>query len=746
MKYYFANSLILGMFLAHSPFGLLQAEEKERIVVSASRQKESLKSVPSTVQVLGKDDLDRLAGEGASLGEILGRLVPGLGAPTQSVSSYGQTLRGREALIVIDGIPQSENRQVSRQLGTIRPELIERIEVISGANAVYGSGAPGGVIHIFTRTPSDRELAFSTKLGVSVADRPMDSRSAVYDASQEVSGTLGEFQYLAAVGVESRANSFDAKGKQIAPEPAQTSSGDSLAREAMVKLAWALSEKSSLELNGQFYSSEQDSKYYAALAPYRAESGLELSRQPLSSRYQLSLNYTQNEFLGQELSVIAYHRARLYRFFPFALTQPVPLVNQSESKAALSGIKLSLSSQINDQVSLIWGVDYEQESGSQSARSYDYAAYQQSAGRVYENPTEPYDYGPDVDTQKTGIFAQFKWLMMEDLQSRFGLRYELISQKVHDFNPPLETALQRNWGTVLARAGQLEAAGQIPSGTVASLPSTYPLSSFPGGTLDYDAKAFNLGMTYDLSPAQSLFFQASQGYELADTARLMRDAIAETSLLPTVGPLFKLSLTTSTVEDLEAATIGTSNFEMGWRGIWSSFSGNFAIFFNQSDKTYRFNRDFTVDLLKQKKRIYGYETDLNWRLSESYSLGTSYSSSKGEMDTDSGEEALPAVEVSPAKWTVFTEYRTGSNFNLRVQLAQLSDYTASEIDTDGYSVVDAFATYHFALHSRLQAGVENVLGENYKTIFHQWAEETYGQSSGAPASGRRISLAYLVEF
>lgn len=744
------GSLALILFSSSAPL-LLAADalpEGERIVVSATRKAESLTQVPATVQVLGKDEVERLAAEGASLGDLLGRLVPGLGAPTQSVSSYGQTLRGREALIVIDGIPQSENRQVSRQLNTIRPEMIERVEIVSGANAVYGSGAPGGVIHIFTRQASDENLAFRTKLGLSLAERPLDRRSAVFDASQEVSGSLESFYYLLAVGAESTANSFDARGRQIAPEPAQTSRGDTLTQDALLKLGWNLGGGRSLSLNAQALQAQQDTDYYAASSPYRAESGLELERQPRSERYQLALDYSQADFLGQQLTTSLYARSRLYRFFPFAITQPVPLVNQSESEATIAGLRFNLAADLTEALALVWGVDYEQEKGEQRARSYDYTSYAQSGGRVYENPSAPYDYGPDVDTEKTGLFGQFRWQMAQDWQSRFGLRYEWIQQTVHSFDPPLETALARNWDSILTRAQQLEAAGQVPSGTRASLPASYPLSRFPGGELDYAARAFNVGLTHDLSPQQSVFGQVSQGYDLADTARLMRDAVSEGSLLPQIGPLFRLSLTSSTVDDLEASTIETTHYEAGWRGIWSAVSGNFAIFYNQSDKTYQFNRDFTVDLLDQKKRIYGYEANFNWRLSEGFNWGSSYSSSKGESENaeGSGWEALPAVEVAPAKWTIFGDYALTRAWLLRLQYAQLSDYTASEIDIEGYGLLDALVSYTSDSAGRVQVGLENLAGTSYQTVFHQWAEATYGPSSGARGSGRRLSLTYLVDF
>ncbi len=44
----------------------------------------------------------------------------------------------------------------SRQLDAINPFNIERIEVLSGASAVYGGDATGGVINIITKKSTSK--------------------------------------------------------------------------------------------------------------------------------------------------------------------------------------------------------------------------------------------------------------------------------------------------------------------------------------------------------------------------------------------------------------------------------------------------------------------------------------------------------------------------------------------------------------------------------------------------------------
>ncbi|MCV5264136.1 TonB-dependent receptor plug domain-containing protein, partial [Escherichia coli] len=74
-------------------------------------------------------------------------------------TNYGQNLRGRAMLVMIDGVSLQSSRPISRQLDAIDPFNIERIEVLSGATSIYGAGATGGVINIITKKAYSDELA-----------------------------------------------------------------------------------------------------------------------------------------------------------------------------------------------------------------------------------------------------------------------------------------------------------------------------------------------------------------------------------------------------------------------------------------------------------------------------------------------------------------------------------------------------------------------------------------------------------
>lgn len=92
-----------------------QAEgEPIDLVITATRTAENPEQVPRSVTVVTRDQIEEQTSLSRNLGDILGQLVPGLAPPTQSLSEFGQSLRGRNPLVLIDGVPQSSNRNAFR--------------------------------------------------------------------------------------------------------------------------------------------------------------------------------------------------------------------------------------------------------------------------------------------------------------------------------------------------------------------------------------------------------------------------------------------------------------------------------------------------------------------------------------------------------------------------------------------------------------------------------------------------------
>jgi len=141
----------------------LQAQEiplLDEIVVTATRTARTANESLAAVTIITRSNIER--SQANSLDEVL-RAVPDLdisrnGGYGKSTSLFMRGANAGHVLVLVDGV-----RAASATLGTyawenLRPEQVERIEIVRGPRAaLYGSDAVGGVIQIFTRkarTPS----------------------------------------------------------------------------------------------------------------------------------------------------------------------------------------------------------------------------------------------------------------------------------------------------------------------------------------------------------------------------------------------------------------------------------------------------------------------------------------------------------------------------------------------------------------------------------------------------------------
>ena len=137
-----------------------QAQDIERITVSTTRSTAPVSTVPATISVITSEDIAEQLAHTQDLSQILGNLLPSFSPSRQKMTSAGETLRGREPLYMIDGVPQSNPlRNGSRDGNTIDPAMIERIEVIKGPlSVVYGTNALAGVINLITNKNQENKF------------------------------------------------------------------------------------------------------------------------------------------------------------------------------------------------------------------------------------------------------------------------------------------------------------------------------------------------------------------------------------------------------------------------------------------------------------------------------------------------------------------------------------------------------------------------------------------------------------
>jgi iron complex outermembrane recepter protein len=180
------SALLVSAAFLHSTASLAQdgaAPEADQatsdIVVTATRSGTALEDLPLSVSVV---DAEAIGGQIRQNRNILSGLefaVPGLSVQdSESRGSCSSAIRGRAASFQINGVPVNEDLRPGACTGpfTISPFSIERGEVVRGGTALYGAGAPGGIINLITRRAAGDALEIDATAQTSFnTDRSRDT-------------------------------------------------------------------------------------------------------------------------------------------------------------------------------------------------------------------------------------------------------------------------------------------------------------------------------------------------------------------------------------------------------------------------------------------------------------------------------------------------------------------------------------------------------------------------------------------
>ena len=426
----------------------IEVQQKETtqlapIVVTATRSAKSIADIAGTVQSIDQEAIAQQTAAGTKVADILAQLVPSLSPSSGTTTNYGQTMRGRQVLVLIDGVAQTGSRDAARQLNSISPNSIERIEVVSGASSIYGAGATGGIINIITKKGSDDALSFESKVGVTSGDN-FSSDAMAYEAFQSVAFNQGDISGYLGASYNKRGEFQDSHGDRIGPEVAQTDRQDTETVDVNGRLSWQFTDNQKLSFGAQYYNDEQDSEYGPDYGDnmnvlrgleeptLNALKGFAIDEQPFTKRYAVNAQYQNTDFLGQELNIEAYHRNEKARFYPTIIGPFVQAgfnyAYQSESDIDVSGVRTAITSLLpiaDQELTLTYGVDYDHETDKQSADLYSFT----ENGLKYQNTGAGFDFGPDSTIENLGFFVQGDYDFTDALKVQAGIRHQRIDSE-----------------------------------------------------------------------------------------------------------------------------------------------------------------------------------------------------------------------------------------------------------------------------------------------------------------------------
>ncbi|HEY9271878.1 TonB-dependent receptor [Achromobacter sp.] len=702
-----------GAAIIIEPENAGQPQVMAPIEISASRTASNLVSPVQQTIVLERDALQELRTGSDSLATILSKTVPGMADSSRTMTDYGQTLRGRGVLVLVDGIPLNTNRDSSRNLANINPATIERVEVLRGSSSIYGAGATGGIVSITTRPAGGETVSETTVTAVSPLSR-LRADGLGGQLQQHFAGSQGKLDYALDLGARHNGASYDAQGRRIAPEPSQGDLFDSNIYSLGGKLGLRIDDQQRLQLSASYYNADQDSDYTSdpsvgRLPPGSARalpmSGLQLADQNQIRNTLLNLEYEHLDVLGSKVTAQMYYRDYFTRFTPFDARAVVTRgnnVDQVTQNTKVFGSRLTVDTPLGEQSKVLWGADFNQERSDMPIDIFDPAAYDRSGGRVF-NRIGSLTYMPELTSRSTGLFAQLEHRFNEQWSVQGGARYEYASARFGDFVP----------------LSQL----RVPS------PATVQ-----GGSVNYDALLWNFGVAYAPVRGQEIYANFSQGFQLPDIGVQMRNA----------RPGFDIGSS-----DLQP--VKTNNYELGWRGGAGNTSASLAVFYTTSKlgDVQSFNNGLI--LTRTEERIYGVEGTIDATTDdEKWGAGGTFTWMKGREQPDGGSwQGMTGYRVPPLKLTAYLQYQPNERWNGRVQANYFGakDYrldgkeSFGRRDASSYFTVDLMGRYQPDARNTFILGVENLFNREYYPLYSQLLRSNTN-TSRLPAAGAVLTLTY----
>ena len=669
------------------------------VVVSASRSNIEVEKAPQTVVIIEKEEIERQLAISNNSSDLLSSILPSYTPSRGKMNGSGETLRGRTPLILIDGVPQSNPmRPTGREAHTIDFAMVERIEVIQGANAVNGLGATGGTINIITRRPAKGSFNQHIDVQATMPTSKLDSDAMSYKTTYRVDGRKDKLDYLFSIGYDNQGLYRDGGGRAIGADTTQGDLMDSRSYDILGKLGYWIDDNQRVQFTVNRYKIKSKANYIGVAGdrqrgtPSTSIEGDPEGTPPSNDVLSSSISYNHFDLAGMELSAMVFNQEFEGLFgtdnsatFQDASIAPVgTLYDQSRAVASKYGSKVGLtkSDLLGGRLKVTTGFDTLFDKGKQDLYG---------TGRTYV---------PESEYRNLSLFAQGEYQLLDNLTLHGGVRKENADLKVDSYR------------TLAANKKVL----------------------VEGGTIKFNETLLNAGIVYNPIRDVSLFTSYSEGFGMPDIGRALRS-------------VNKPGQSISNMQNLEP--ILTRNVEIGTRirkGKWDFDTSYFRSDSDFGTRIVPLNGVFMM--AREKTRIQGIEASLGYRFNPAHRAKLSYAYTKGRYDSNedgSLDAKLDGLNVAPnrviATWSANWSEKLASFVQVQHAFNQSFDDPAKEFK--GYTLVDATVNYKLP-KGELRLGIANVFDKDYITYYSQSAlVEPKRYFAGR---GRTVTLGYSLGF
>jgi len=669
------------------------------LTVTARRTEQSLSTIPGAVTVVDRAQIEEQLKTTRDVGRILEQTVPGfIGA--SGGSSQPTTIRGRSALVLVNGVPQNQQlRTVGLDFRAIDPNLIERIEVVRGANAVYGFGGTGGVINIITKQSQEGDPTFTTRVGTRFQPLEIDRNTFTKEVYQDVSGRYGRFDYFLGGSFRRLENAFDAEGDRVVDADAEFNND---IFDLNASLGFRIDEDQSLRLTANYFRDQMRDGQTTAANGIPGERKADAVSAVTSffptgkfSDPQTSINvtatYDHDDVFGSAVSLQGFlQRWKNETFADFTEFGDCCILDRGPDERIdrRLGFRLNIDTPLDatplpDGSRLTWGVDglnYFNSEGTQSEIAGQFVGFH-----------------PDITQNSLAGFGQIE-VPIGDFLLTGGVRHER-------FNVDFDTQLLSDGST------------------------------FQGGEIDYSATLYNAGLVYFLTDSEELFAGFSQGFDVTQPGR---------AATPAVGSAARI--------ELEPAV--TDSFEIGARTFRENWQASITAFYTQSELASRTINPggelaFAIPL-RQPEDIWGIEATLDVQPFDDWRFGSTFTWQDGIRETE--EDSAVRIQgrfITPIRFTGYAEYEPVDWASGRMQFSWTPGFDRfpgstrfAEGKVEGVFLVDVSASFDVG-PGQLDVGIENLLNNQYIPPFRQ-ALNDGTQFFAAP--GLTAAVSYQIEW
>lgn len=688
LKYHFMKKLILPIMVLCATMSMAQNDpldskkdtvSLEEVVITANRIKEKKTDAVANVTIIDQKKLQQFIKIAPDMSHLIGMIEPAMSLSTNTTNNRYQNLRGRSILVLIDGIPQSTPlRATDRDIRSIDPAAVERIEIVKGATSIYGNGAIGGIMNIVTKkSPKNVIFGGQTTIGASARDSFKENRGFGYRFNQQFYGNYKGFSYLVDAAMNQTGSAIDGTGEYISP---RYGLGDVRTYNGLVKLGYQFDDDNKVEAMYNFYQSLQNTPLVASGGKYleRPRIGVYDTKDPAAQDEGIRYNHnayikfnSNNIFKRTDLELSAFTQHQ-YAIFDYRKHNArSPRWESSSGQATVKGEKYGIRTQLTSKflfsenvfTQLLYGADVLIDKTSQPLVD----------GRYWMPELTSYNSAPFLQTKTT--FFQYYVL-------KAGLRYDYIDVSV-------------------------------PNYEVLRLRNTDPRVYVKGGDLTYNNLSPNIGIAYNQFKYFQPFISYSQGFSIFDLGRTLRAAKADV------------------LSKINTEPVKTENYEAGAYAELSKYvhlSGSYFYTYSKLGSDLKSVSGFwVVDRTPQK--VYGFEVNADIFPTKWLTLGGSFISFEGKKkSTEDGDwdgymsgTSIPApkatayIRVTPTEYSYLQVNYLHTGSRDRFSPDNRGVYTEGEGIVYPIDLFSLSAGYTFNKSFSLALGIENLTDKVYYT-------------------------------